>query len=170
MIVRESLKQSLRNSSKLIVSFQGGDCVFAPDRCSRRVFSCRSLDRTPQGLLCGQSQSQNRRHHLGVLRVCVAGHHGSECITHQECWKCGSTIDPNKEQYFCACGVVQPPIDKRSLFQVMGLEERYDIDLKDLAEKYRDLQRILHPDKYSQKSEVFNCLVNAFKKSLMIMA
>lgn len=35
----------------------------------------------------------------------------------------------------------------------MGLEERYDIDLKELAEKYRDLQRILHPDKYSQKSE-----------------
>jgi len=152
VIVRESLKQSLRNSSK--VCFQGLDCVVAPE--PRRVFfSCRSLDRTPQGLLCRQLQSQNRQHHLGVLRFCVPGHHGSECITHQECWKCGSTIDPNKEQYFCVCGVVQPPIDRRSLFQVMGLEEGYDIDIKDLARKYHDLQRLLHPDRYSQKEEVF---------------
>jgi molecular chaperone HscB len=35
----------------------------------------------------------------------------------------------------------------------MGVKETFDVDLHELTEKYRDLQRILHPDKYSQKSE-----------------
>jgi len=36
---------------------------------------------------------------------------------------------------------------------VLGVEEKFDVDLKGLTEKFRDLQRALHPDKFSQKSE-----------------
>ena len=63
------------------------------------------------------------------------------------------------EQYFCLCGVVQPPSANRSLFEVMGVPEAFDIDVRDLSDKFRNLQRILHPDKYSQKSEVYRRLV-----------
>lgn len=70
------------------------------------------------------------------------------------CWKCGRQVDDKSERYFCTCGVVQPPLSQRSLFDIMGVKETFDVDLQELADKYRRLQRLLHPDKYSQKSEV----------------
>jgi len=72
-----------------------------------------------------------------------------------ECWQCGRNIDDVvAERYFCDCGVVQPPVSARSYFDIMGIKETFDIDLSELTEKYRSLQRILHPDKYSQKCGV----------------
>jgi len=75
-----------------------------------------------------------------------------------ECWQCGRNIDDVAERYFCDCGVVQPPLAARSYFDVMGVEETFDIDPAELTEKYRSLQRILHPDKYSQKCDVCTVL------------
>jgi len=77
-----------------------------------------------------------------------------------ECWQCGRNIDDVAERYFCECGVVQPPVTKRSYFDVMGIKETFDVDLSELTEKYRSLQRILHPDKYSQKCDVCIFLLN----------
>lgn len=79
---------------------------------------------------------------------------GHERITHQECWKCGTNIEPDMEQYFCVCGVVQPPLKTRSYFQIFGIEESFDLDPKKLRTKYQKLQTLLHPDRYSQKCEV----------------
>jgi len=45
-------------------------------------------------------------------------------------------------------------VAERSYFDIMGIEETFDIDLSELTAKYRNLQRILHPDKYSQKCDV----------------
>ena len=81
------------------------------------------------------------------------------------CWKCGRCVDDNKERYFCVCGVVQPPVTNRSLFDVMGVEETFDIDPQELSEKYRNLQRFLHPDKYSQKSDV--CVLESLVSSYL---
>jgi len=39
-------------------------------------------------------------------------------LVQQDCWKCGKTIEGDKQQYFCVCGVVQPPVKERSLFLV----------------------------------------------------
>jgi len=71
-----------------------------------------------------------------------------------DCWQCGRSIDDVTERYFCDCGVVQPPVAERSYFDIMGIKESFDVDLTELTEKYRGLQRILHPDKYSQKCDV----------------
>jgi len=76
-----------------------------------------------------------------------------------ECWQCGRNIDDVAERYFCECGVVQPPLAERSFFDVMGVKETFDLDLNELTEKYRGLQRILHPDKYSQKCDVCTVLL-----------
>lgn len=158
-VVRETLRQTIR-TARLAKSlpWSAGECpgIGWDPPCARFVFSCSSVE-CPRQLLCGRwrpGAAATETRLYDVRWTGTAWHHHAECITHQECWKCGTAIDPNREQYFCACGVVQPPIEKRSLFQVMGLdEERFDVDVKDLADRYRDLQRILHPDKYSQKSE-----------------
>ena len=40
----------------------------------------------------------------------------------------------------------------------MGFEESFDIDVEKLSRFYKDLQKKLHPDKYSRKSEVIKPL------------
>lgn len=71
-----------------------------------------------------------------------------------ECWRCGTDLDPSEDQYFCECGVVQPPKVNRDYFKVLGLEAKFDIDESSLKRTYTNLQRHLHPDKFTQKSEV----------------
>ena len=71
-----------------------------------------------------------------------------------ECWKCGTDLKPLDEQYFCECGMIQPPNEERHFFDVMRLPMTYDIDEEALTTNFRDLQRQLHPDKFSQKSQV----------------
>ncbi|XP_062617604.1 iron-sulfur cluster co-chaperone protein HscB-like [Saccostrea cucullata] len=68
------------------------------------------------------------------------------------CWKCGNKVDNNEELLFCKCGVVQE-VKGLNFFELMGYPESFDIDTKSLTQRYRDLQRQLHPDKYSLKSE-----------------
>ncbi|XP_061174083.1 iron-sulfur cluster co-chaperone protein HscB-like [Saccostrea echinata] len=68
------------------------------------------------------------------------------------CWKCGDKVDTKEELFFCKCGVVQD-VKGLDFFELMGFPESFDIDTKLLTRRYRDLQRQLHPDKYSLKSE-----------------
>ena len=41
----------------------------------------------------------------------------------------------------------------QNYFELFGLPERYAIDPAQLTERYRDLQRRLHPDRYAQASD-----------------
>ena len=38
-------------------------------------------------------------------------------------------------------------------FSIFGLPERYDINVADLAQRYRELQKEVHPDKYANSTE-----------------
>ncbi|XP_045216916.2 iron-sulfur cluster co-chaperone protein HscB-like [Mercenaria mercenaria] len=71
----------------------------------------------------------------------------------RKCWKCGSPTDEEKELFFCNCGVVQSVPEDLTYFKVMNCEEKFDIDTNSLSRLYKDLQRKLHPDKYSQRSK-----------------
>ena len=71
----------------------------------------------------------------------------------RKCWKCGKDTDVDKEMFFCQCGVIQE-VDKLNYFQILRLPEEYDVDLESLSNKYKNLQKQLHPDKFSLKSEV----------------
>lgn len=71
----------------------------------------------------------------------------------RKCWKCGNNVDNKEQLFFCKCGVVQS-IKEVDYFELMGIPESFDIDLTSLTQRYRDLQRQLHPDKYTLKSEV----------------
>lgn len=69
------------------------------------------------------------------------------------CWKCQRDIQTQKEQFFCECGVIQPPIND-NLFKVMDIQQTFEIDNENLSTRFKDLQRRLHPDKFANKSEV----------------
>ena len=41
----------------------------------------------------------------------------------------------------------------RNYFELFGLPERFDVDLVELASRYRELQRRFHPDRFAAASE-----------------
>lgn len=74
----------------------------------------------------------------------------SFCDKSLKCWKCGSV--QKSSVIFCEkCNVIQKPQHEDNYFKVLGLDESYDINLKDLVRRFRELQSQLHPDKYSNK-------------------
>ncbi|XP_050401127.2 iron-sulfur cluster co-chaperone protein HscB [Patella vulgata] len=69
------------------------------------------------------------------------------------CWKCGKKIDAKSELFFCECGIVQKVTPNISYFTLFDLSENYKIDIWKLYEAYINLQKRLHPDKFTQASE-----------------
>ena len=67
------------------------------------------------------------------------------------CWNCQSAIPPNT--FLCQkCNKIQPP-KKIDEFKLFGIPEKFDLDLEELEIAYLKLQRLFHPDKYSQLSD-----------------
>jgi molecular chaperone HscB len=66
------------------------------------------------------------------------------------CWSCGATRPANAA--LCpACNKVQPPPAAgtvRDKFAFLGFDPGFDIDLPKLEERFRQLSRKLHPDKF----------------------
>ncbi|XP_047118201.1 iron-sulfur cluster co-chaperone protein HscB [Schistocerca piceifrons] len=82
----------------------------------------------------------------------------------RKCWKCGS----EQAQIFChSCNTIQQPDDKSNYFEVIGVTPSYDLDTVELTTKYRQLQNVLHPDRFANRtkeermlSEDYSSLVN----------
>ncbi|KAJ8954163.1 hypothetical protein NQ318_005757 [Aromia moschata] len=69
------------------------------------------------------------------------------------CWRCGAH-EGSPTQVFCEkCNVIQRPHELENYFKLFGLEERFDIEQQVLRNKFRQLQSLLHPDKFSNKTE-----------------
>jgi hypothetical protein len=73
------------------------------------------------------------------------------------CWACQKARKSSRcaDNLFCeSCGNIQPPAPKCNYFDLLGMkEEKYDINLKELEEKYKNLIRRLHPDLFMQKNK-----------------
>ncbi|KAM3938033.1 iron-sulfur cluster co-chaperone protein HscB [Leptodactylus fuscus] len=68
------------------------------------------------------------------------------------CWSCQAVV--SSSQLFCSsCNSIQPPDESKDFFQLLGCECSFNVDVQDLQRKYRNLQRLLHPDYFSQKSQ-----------------
>lgn len=68
-----------------------------------------------------------------------------------KCWNCQY---PRKIQLFCSkCNVLQEPPENLTYFDIMGLSTNYMIIAADVNKKYKELQKQLHPDKFSTKSK-----------------
>lgn len=80
------------------------------------------------------------------LRICSN-------LTQKVCWNCTKTFD--NATIFCnACSCLQPVDGNANLFEIIGIKRSFKINHQDLKQKYRSLQSILHPDKFSNKSKV----------------
>ncbi|KAF5285770.1 hypothetical protein FQR65_LT13049 [Abscondita terminalis] len=69
-----------------------------------------------------------------------------------KCWNCGATKTVNGPLLCPHCNVLQKPPDTSNYFTVLNIDQTFDIDHKLLTNKYRRMQSVLHPDKYSNKS------------------
>ena len=70
-----------------------------------------------------------------------------------ECWQCGHHHTAYVE--FCErCDTLQNVSKRKTYFDLMGVEEKFDLNTKELRTNFRELQKQFHPDKYTQKSEV----------------
>uniref|UniRef100_A0A4W5QVK5 HscB mitochondrial iron-sulfur cluster cochaperone n=1 Tax=Hucho hucho TaxID=62062 RepID=A0A4W5QVK5_9TELE len=75
--------------------------------------------------------------------------------------------------FFCLyCNFVQPPHEGASFFQIMDCDKTFAMDTQRLQKTYLKLQRSLHPDNFSQKteqeySEYQSALVNKAYRTLL---
>ncbi|KAL4636106.1 iron-sulfur cluster co-chaperone protein HscB, mitochondrial isoform X1 [Arapaima gigas] len=90
------------------------------------------------------------------------------------CWQCGTPLR-DSPVFFCrGCGVIQRPDERATYFDIMGCEKSFAMDTQKLQSRYLELQRSLHPDNFSQKtqkeqeySETQSALVNKAYRTLL---
>ena len=71
--------------------------------------------------------------------------------TNTSCWNCKSLV--GNIPFFChKCKKIQKP-NHENEFKIFGVQEKFDLNLEELEEKYLKLQRLFHPDKYSTCSD-----------------
>ena len=64
------------------------------------------------------------------------------------CWSCEKNAG---EGMLCSgCGAVQPPDPSVDHFRVLGVERKFDLDLADLEQRYKELTKIVHPDRFAR--------------------
>ncbi|HXU83736.1 MAG TPA: Fe-S protein assembly co-chaperone HscB [Polyangia bacterium] len=67
------------------------------------------------------------------------------------CWSCEKNAG---EGLTCgSCGAIQPPDAKADHFRVFGIARRYALDLADLERRYKDMTKVLHPDRFARADE-----------------
>lgn len=78
----------------------------------------------------------------------------SSIVTHIRCincWSCGNNVSTLVTNLFCSnCNVLQKPTHE-NYFKLLGVSETFDLDENDLAKRYKELQKHLHPDKYANR-------------------
>ncbi|XP_014216876.1 iron-sulfur cluster co-chaperone protein HscB, mitochondrial [Copidosoma floridanum] len=75
--------------------------------------------------------------------------HGSDCPP--KCWQCDF---PHKSELFCSkCKALQKLPKDLNYFDIIGVKKDFDIVTDEVQKKYRQLQNLLHPDKFGQKSD-----------------
>ena len=87
------------------------------------------------------------------------------------CWKCREKV----QLAICvSCGVIQPPIAKADLFQVLTLPRKYFLQREDIETAHRAIARQVHPDRFRQRSAVerrmslqWTALVNEARRVLL---
>jgi len=80
---------------------------------------------------------------LGALRFCSD--------SPPKCWNCDYMY---KSELFCSkCKALQGLPQNLNYFDIMGIKRDYNVENEEIHRKYRELQKMLHPDKFGNKSE-----------------
>ncbi|GBG25637.1 Macrophage migration inhibitory factor-like [Hondaea fermentalgiana] len=68
------------------------------------------------------------------------------------CWNCSAAV--GSAELFCdKCEHLLAPDEEASHFEVLGLEESFDVDIKKLERDFWSLQKKLHPDRFGYRHE-----------------
>ncbi|KAH0956569.1 hypothetical protein HN011_003821 [Eciton burchellii] len=68
-----------------------------------------------------------------------------------KCWNCDYMC---KSELFCdKCKVLQELPQNLTYFDIIGIKKDYNVTNEEIQKKYKELQKMLHPDKFSNKSE-----------------
>ncbi|XP_076244931.1 iron-sulfur cluster co-chaperone protein HscB-like protein, mitochondrial [Calliopsis andreniformis] len=68
-----------------------------------------------------------------------------------KCWNCNYAY---KSELFCSkCKVLQEPPENLTYFDIIGIPKSYDVTVTEIQKKYKELQKLLHPDKFGNKTE-----------------
>lgn len=86
---------------------------------------------------------------VGALRFC-SDNVGTHCSP--KCWNCDYVY---KSELFCSkCKALQELPQNLNYFDIMGIKRDYNVINEEIHKKYRELQKMLHPDRFGNKSEV----------------
>ncbi|CEP02045.1 unnamed protein product (mitochondrion) [Plasmodiophora brassicae] len=111
-------------------------------RLPRRLLPLSSSARQPFSSLGRVDLSAQRRE-------CRQRHSGGDPFI---CWKCEHHL--KCPVAFCpGCKTIQPPPQKKNVFQILGVEESFDVDLSKLSERYKQMQKSIHPDRFSNATD-----------------
>jgi molecular chaperone HscB len=67
------------------------------------------------------------------------------------CWSCEKNTG---ETLLCShCGAVQPPDPRADHFRVLGVERAFALDVADLERRYKEMTKVLHPDRFARADE-----------------
>jgi len=65
------------------------------------------------------------------------------------CWSCASAVGPGEP--FCpSCRKIQPLDPREDHFAFLGVPRSYGVDAGQLSRRFRDLSRLLHPDRFAR--------------------
>ncbi|XP_046833290.1 iron-sulfur cluster co-chaperone protein HscB [Vespa crabro] len=68
-----------------------------------------------------------------------------------KCWNCNFAY---KSELFCSqCKTLQEMPENLNYFDILGIKLNYNVNNEEIHEKYRQLQKMLHPDKFGNKME-----------------
>ncbi len=66
-----------------------------------------------------------------------------------QCWQCNQSTGG---QLFCpACNALQPP--PQDYYALLGLDRKLNLDAQDLQQRFYELSRTLHPDRFMRRPE-----------------
>jgi hypothetical protein len=89
---------------------------------------------------------------MGALRFC------SDSLP--KCWNCDYKY---KSELFCSkCKVLQELPQNLNYFDIIGIKKNYNVVNEEIHRKYKELQKMLHPDKFGNKSEASLCCWKEF--------
>jgi molecular chaperone HscB len=64
------------------------------------------------------------------------------------CWSCQKAAG---DGMLCVhCKAVQPPDPKTDYFRVFGIPTAFDVDAADLERRYKEMTKVLHPDRFAR--------------------
>ncbi|VVC41581.1 Hypothetical protein CINCED_3A023264 [Cinara cedri] len=92
-----------------------------------------------------------------------------------KCWNCHTMLDTRPSLFCKNCTLIQSSDQQNfNYFELFNIKEQYEIDARQLTSSFRKLQNLIHPDKFSNKteeekvrSESFSSLLNKAYTTLL---